>query len=250
MKYIHGIPIEWHDELDSTNARAMELVATRDTEVPLLIGATRQTAGRGRGGNTWWSGDGALTFSILFNPREAGLPFLQWPQVALTTGLAVAETLEQFLPPALVQLKWPNDVYFDGRKISGILAEVPPCSTDRLVIGVGVNVSNSSSEAPPDLQSTVISMKDALTESTPSIDDVLMLLIPRWQWWLEQLALGEIDFAHVWKPRCYLTGYRVSIATGPELQMGFCHGLDRDGALLVETDRGRQRILAGTVRRL
>lgn len=241
---------EWHDQLDSTNSAALSLALRGTPDVPAIIGATHQTAGRGRGSNTWWSSAGALTFSILFNPLDRGLPFARWPQVALMTGLAVADTLESYLPPVSVQLKWPNDVYADGRKICGILTEVPPGRTDRLVVGIGLNVGNSLAAAPVDVRSSAVSLVDLLGSEHPSLQDVLMTLIGRWERWLQRLAAGEVDFPSVWRPKCYLTGERVSVTIGPESQTGICVGLDGDGALLLETERGVQRVLAGTVRRM
>jgi len=242
--------IEWHEELDSTNTRAMSLAGQEGIVLPLLIGATRQTAGRGRGQNVWWSADGALLFSLLFNPLDSGVPFPHWPQLALTTGLAVADTLEQFVPPALVQLKWPNDVYVGGRKICGILAEVPPGRANRLVIGIGLNVANSFAAAPADVQASATSLKDQLGDRCPNLCAVLTVLISRWEFWLKQLAAGEIDFPTIWRPKCYLTGHRVTITVGDASQTGTCLGLDPDGVLLLETPHGVQRILAGTVRRV
>lgn len=241
---------QWHAELDSTNRAAMSLAQNGLAELPALIGANRQTAGRGRGSNAWWSADGALTFSLLFNPLDRGLPLERWPQVALMTGLAVADTLENYLPPAGVQLKWPNDVYADGRKICGILTEVPPGCTDRLVVGIGLNVGNSLAEAPDDLRSSAVSLRDLLGGNHPPLEDVLMLLIRRWEAWLQRLSAGEIDFPAAWRSKCYLTGERISIVNGPESVVGICRGLDQDGALLLDTERGVQRIIAGTVRRL
>lgn len=241
---------EWHAELDSTNSYAIALATQRETVVPRLIGTSHQLAGRGRGGNAWWSSDGALTFSLLIDPLQVGLPFLRWPQVALMTGLAVADTLEQFLPPASIQLKWPNDVYASGRKICGILTEVPPGRTDRLVVGIGLNVGNSLVGAPPELQSTATSLRDLIGPDHPPREQLLLQLIPRWETWLRRLAADEIDFPALWRTKCYLTGEQIAVTIGPETQTGLCAGLDTDGALLLDTECGPRRILAGTVRRL
>lgn len=241
---------EWFPELESTNTYALSLAAEPDVAVPRVIGATRQTAGRGRGQNAWWSAEGALTFSLLFDPLALHLPLSRWSQVALVTGLAVADALEQYLPPTSVQLKWPNDVYADGRKICGILTEVPPGRTDRLVVGIGVNVANSLARAPNDLQSTSASLTDLLGEGCPDRGDVLTSLVVRWEWWLRRLAADDVNFPALWRTKCYLTGERVSVAIGPENQTGVCLGLDDDGALLLETDQGVRRVLAGTVRRI
>lgn len=241
---------EWHDELDSTNSRAQTLALRGPLNVPVLVGATRQTNGRGRNGNTWWSHDGALTFSLLLNPLDQGLCFDRWPLVALMTGLAVADTLEHFLPPSCVQLKWPNDVYAHGRKICGILTEVPAGRTDRLIVGIGLNVGNSLEDAPPEIRQTAVSLRDLLGEDAPAIEMVLPLLIARWQFWFEQLAAHQIDFPGLWRTKCYLTGSRISVTIGEDVRIGICRGISADGWLLLETDNGIGPILAGTVRKL
>lgn len=241
--------MEWHEELDSTNSRAMFLAASEALRLPLLVGATRQTAGRGRGKNAWWSSDGALTISLLLNPLEHGLPLARWPLAALMTGLAVADTLEGFLPPASVQLKWPNDVYVTGRKICGILTEVPAGRTDRLVVGIGLNLGNSLAAAPFDVRATAVSLVDLLGDC-PSLDIVLPLLITRWESWFRRLAADAIDFPNLWRAKCYLTGSKVSVTIGPHTTTGVCRGLSEDGRLLLETVRGIEAILAGTVRKL
>jgi BirA family biotin operon repressor/biotin-[acetyl-CoA-carboxylase] ligase len=241
--------VEWHDEIDSTNSRAMSLAQEDDVELPLLIGAARQTAGRGRGRNAWWSADGALTFSALINPLELGISAQRCPQVALITGLAVAETLETFLPSA-VQLKWPNDVYVEGRKICGILTEAPAGRPDRLVVGIGLNVQNSVREAPSEIRELAVSLVDVLGERVPPWDEILVPLLNRWEEWLRRLGAEAIDFPTVWRPRCYLHGEQVTATIGPEAYTGVCLGLDADGVLLLQTEAGVRRILAGTVRRL
>lgn len=241
---------EWHDELDSTNSLAMSLARRGPVDLPLLIGATRQTSGRGRSGNSWWSSDGALTFSLLLNPLGYGLPFDRWPLVALMTGLAVADTLEHFLPPSSVQLKWPNDVYAHGRKICGILTEVPAGRADRLIVGIGLNVANSLSDAPAEIRPIAVSLCELLEDNYPTIVDVLPLLIARWQFWWERLAADDIDFPNLWRTKCLLTGSRISVTIGDTVRMGICRGLAADGTLLLETTHGVESVLAGTVRKL
>ena len=241
---------EWFPELASTNSHALALAAEDDLDLPRVIWAARQTAGRGRGHNAWWSSDGALLMSLLVDPSSAGLPFPRWSQIALLTGLAVAETLEEFLPDALVQLKWPNDVYVAGRKICGILTEIPPGRTDRLVVGIGVNVANSLASAPRELQETAVSLIDLTGHSAPTPGDVLLNLMSRWDGWLQRAAISELDFSELWSRRCYLTGETIHVMQGSESLMGRCAGLDPDGALRLEIEGRILRILAGTVRKI
>src|SRR5690349_2367368 len=111
--------IEQHEEIGSTNDRAMELAVERDLPVPALVIAERQIAGRGRGGNVWRSGAGALTFSLVIE-RPAGLPRERMALLSLAAGLAAREAVVGAAPGHDVKVKWPNDVYLDGRKVCGI----------------------------------------------------------------------------------------------------------------------------------
>ena len=79
---------QWHDELASTNTTALELAADGGLVTPFMIGATRQRAGRGRGANSWWAGDGSLLVSVLFDMPALGLAQVQWPRFSLGTALA------------------------------------------------------------------------------------------------------------------------------------------------------------------
>jgi BirA family transcriptional regulator, biotin operon repressor / biotin---[acetyl-CoA-carboxylase] ligase len=147
--------VEIHEEIGSTNDRAAELARDPHIELPALVVAHLQTAGRGRGTNKWWSADGALTFSILLDPAALGINIADWPQLSLVTAIAVCDalTLEFDSQSAIsnpqsprLAIKWPNDVMLDNRKICGILIESPGGAApakDRLIIGIGINVNNS-----------------------------------------------------------------------------------------------------------
>ena len=87
--------IEHHDEIASTNDRALELCADASLPTPFLIITDRQTAGRGRGANRWWSSDGALLFSVIIDATAFSLPEFLWPQVSLTTGAAICDRKQQ-----------------------------------------------------------------------------------------------------------------------------------------------------------
>lgn len=240
--------VEWHAELASTNDRALALAAESQTPhaLPLVIVAERQAAGRGRGGNTWWAAEGALTFSLLLDTSALELPPARWPLASLTTGLAVCETLDQLAPQAWAALKWPNDVYLRERKACGILIEAPPAIADRLVVGIGINVNNGFADAPPEVRQRAISLKDATGlpfDMTEVLLRVLGQLALRWK----QLAAGDIEFAALWQRWCLLTGRHVTVASGNTPVRGLCRGIDAEGALLVTTEQGEQRLFAGTV---
>ena len=149
-----GIGIEVLARTESTNTVLLDRVRGATTRAsygrraydlqPCLLVAEHQTQGRGRMGRTWQSGpSGSLTFSI-------GLPLAlnDWSGLSLAVGAAIAEALDPQVtgtgpetPPRL-QIKWPNDIWLDGRKLGGILIETVSVGAQRMVvIGVGLNVS-------------------------------------------------------------------------------------------------------------
>ena len=129
--------LEFHEEIGSTNDRAAELSRQSRLDCPFLVLTNRQTAGRGRGPNRWWSTAGALTFTLILEIEPESLPTERWPRIALAAGGAVCEALEQAVPEASVQVKWPNDVYLCGKKVGGILVEARPSKRDACSSGLG-----------------------------------------------------------------------------------------------------------------
>ena len=233
------------DELPSTSDLALELAARDDLPLPLLVLAERQTAGRGRGSNRWWAGAGALTFSLIIAPPPAQLPPANWPRLSLAAGLAICQALETLAPQALFQVKWPNDVYAEGRKISGILIESPAQARGRLVIGIGVNVNNSLAEAPAEIRGLAAALCD-IDRQQHDLTSVLATI-------LGELAVHHQRAADMrtivrgWQERCLLTGRLVQVQSGSETIAGRCLGIDQQGALLLQTETGRRSVVSGTV---
>lgn len=233
--------VEWHEELASTNDRALQLAAESAAELPALIGARRQTHGRGRGANAWWSAEGALTFSLLIDESTAGCT-LTGGRVALPAGLAVATALCERLPAETVGLKWPNDVHVRGRKICGILTEVPSGRRDAAVIGVGINVNNRRRDAPPEVAGALTSVCDELG-TTASRFDLLRSVLSAIE---TQLHLAPPALSRAWGRFCVLTNHPVSVVRNGEELNGVCRGVADDGALLVETPAGLTAVHSAT----
>jgi BirA family biotin operon repressor/biotin-[acetyl-CoA-carboxylase] ligase len=238
--------VEFHTEIGSTNDRAAELARQPSLGCPFLVLAARQTAGRGRGSNRWWSAPGALTFSLVLEARQTGLPVERWPQIALAAGAAVCEAIEQSIPDAAVGLKWPNDVYLAGKKASGILVEVPAIGTGRLLVGIGVNVNNSFANAPAELLPLATSMTDVAHRPFDSTD-VLLAILARFDFWLSGLVGNERELFERWRTRCLLAGKRVRLRAGSRQVTGICQGIDDTGRLMLSTPEGIERHLSGTV---
>ena len=239
--------IEFRRECVSTNDAALAL--STDRHSPTLVLTDSQTGGRGRGSNQWWARDGALTFSLRMQPAEFAVSNEKWPLVSLTTAIAVADTLAEFAPKTIVGLKWPNDVFLNGRKACGILVEPPPGSTSELVIGVGINVSNSLSKAPDDVRAIATSIFDE-TDTDFSPSGVLLKFLQRFESLIRDLGSESLNLNERWQQQCTLTGHQISLESGDHQIVGLCSGISDAGAINVETDGVVRPWYGGIVRRI
>jgi BirA family biotin operon repressor/biotin-[acetyl-CoA-carboxylase] ligase len=147
-----GAPHRHFRVTDSTNARARELV---EAGAPhgTVVTAHEQTAGRGRQGRTWTAPPGkALLYSAVLRPLDERHLLLP-----LAVPIAVCEAAEDLAPGIECQIKWPNDIWIDGRKLAGVLIEAKP-QDGWAVIGIGLNLSISLNEFPLDLRATAVSL--------------------------------------------------------------------------------------------
>jgi BirA family biotin operon repressor/biotin-[acetyl-CoA-carboxylase] ligase len=239
--------VEFYSELGSTNDRGLDLAAAESPlEMPVLIWAIKQTSGRGRGANRWWAAEGALTFSVMLDPQMFSLPMERWPLVSLTTGLAVSAALQDLLPHAELGLKWPNDVFLYDRKVCGILVEIPPRQSGKLVLGIGINVNNSLSSAPEEIRSKATALCDA-SNRVWDLEEVLTTVLKRLDEHLRQLSRNDPTLAERWHGTCILRGRTVQHTVGDRLTTGVCQGVDRQGALLLQTETGLVRVIGGVI---
>lgn len=199
---------------ESTNDRARELAAAGAAH-GTLVTAGRQTAGRGRQGRAWVAPEGAaLLCSLVLRSFDELLP--------LRAGLAVADL-------AGGRVKWPNDVWVEGRKVAGILAEGRP-QEGWVVLGIGVNVE------PVDFPEELAGR--ATTLGRPGeVEAVLRELLDALE---ERLAEPAGDTLRALRERDALRGRRVRWAGGE----GTAAGISDDGGLLVELDGGAETVLA------
>jgi len=166
-------PIWRFDELRSTSDAAKsalggERVTSEEPRFPCVFVAERQTAGRGTNGRSWASWRGALTFSLAARWSDFNLTRQESSVLSIRVADAVAETVREITRRSglevgtRVAIKAPNDVYCDGRKFSGVLIESP--NPRDVVVGIGANIFNRSSEAPEELRAQVVSLVEILHE--------------------------------------------------------------------------------------
>jgi BirA family biotin operon repressor/biotin-[acetyl-CoA-carboxylase] ligase len=222
----------FESELDSTNTSALDY-CRRGTPLPLLVVAERQRAGRGRSGANWWSGPGSLTFSVALDVRGLGIARGLIP---LAAGCAVAQAIEaEARDRRLAQLKWPNDVLLNDRKVAGILVEALAVPAPAAVIGIGVNLNVPAAGVPVELAERA-AWVDGWVGHQLDVTGFLLRL-------LERLLSLSGDSTEDWlqshyRPRCCLTGRRVRAISGAGPIEGECIGIDRLGRLLVRPEGG------------
>jgi BirA family transcriptional regulator, biotin operon repressor / biotin---[acetyl-CoA-carboxylase] ligase len=194
--------------------------------------AEEQTAGRGRQGRVWEAPPGSsILCSVLLRPPT--VPTL--PQLSLVGGLAAAEAVE----PALghrAQIKWPNDVLADGRKVAGVLAEA---LEGVVVIGIGINVNQKQAELPEGATSLRATDR-VVRDRAPILAELLERLEHHYDRWLEAGLEAIFDALAA---RDFLRGRRVSV----DGTAGTALGISRSGGLEVELHGERRTIEAGEV---
>jgi len=143
--------------ISSTNDYAKELLVgdVGQLTLPLLLSAEEQTAGRGRGTKNWWTGKGALAFSLVLNLAEIGLDRENLASLSPLVAGVVGETIRSVVGPEhSLEVHLPNDVYFNGKKVCGILIESP--RPDYAIFGIGINTNNSVAHIPSELKAVPI----------------------------------------------------------------------------------------------
>lgn len=195
-----------------------------------------QTAGRGRLGRSWTAPAGsAILCSVLLRPP----PERPAAELSLVAGVAVAEAVERSTGLS-AQIKWPNDVMLDRRKVAGILAEV---RDGAVVLGIGVNVNQTRDELPEEMRTRAASLRTVdgvRRERAPLLADLLLALEQAYDAWLGGgLAALFVDIG----ARDFLRGRRVFV----DGTSGVAVGVDRAGRLEIEVDGERRLIQSGEV---
>lgn len=232
-----GRPCRFFPRLESTNSTAVEWVKNEAPPSGSLVVADEQTAGRGRFNRRWMTPAGAsIAMSVILDCNDPRY-------LAPAAGLAVADTVSP-LVNGDVELKWPNDVEIDGKKLAGILIEAVS-STARppvYVVGIGMNV-----ELPPSLDfgRAVTSLAEHRLSVLGTIQRERLVAETAEQ--LENRLNGPEIFAH-WKERLNTLGRRVRVVVFNGSIEGTAVDVDGEGRLVVRDDGGQlHHLSAGDV---
>ncbi len=245
-RHLRPFRLHWFPRLRSTSTHAAALRRRGELFAPAVVLTGHQLAGRGRGSNTWWSGRGSLTVTFALAADESLAPH----HVPLLAGLAVRAAAAELAGTAAaddVQLKWPNDLLWRGRKLAGLLCE----RVDKAdLVGVGLNVNCDAADVPAELRDRVTSLNAVagrpvdLTDAVVAVGRHLHRALAHRDAGTFAAALREYDRHHA------LVGRRVTVTGGPgePVVSGRCEGLDDTGRLLLRDRRTVHRVIAGQVR--
>jgi BirA family biotin operon repressor/biotin-[acetyl-CoA-carboxylase] ligase len=230
---------------DSTNRVAMELGYAGEPEGAVIL-AEEQTAGRGRSGRSWHSERGAgLYVTLLLRPR---LSPVQAPLLTMLAGLS-AHSAIQAQTGLSAELKWPNDILMDGKKVGGILTEMHAEPTQVRFVIVGIGINTNQEKFPHDIASLATSLRKE-SGRTHSRLELLVRLLNEFESdynrFLREGARYVVDrFERV---SSFASGKRVRVETGFETYFGTTAGLTSDGLLQVKREEGPvTMVVAGDV---
>jgi BirA family transcriptional regulator, biotin operon repressor / biotin---[acetyl-CoA-carboxylase] ligase len=219
------------ESVGSTNDEAARLAEAGAPE-GTVVWSREQTGGRGRRGRHWVSPIGNLYTSTILRPAGSAA---RAAELGFVAALAVADVV-----PAgrEVRLKWPNDVLVDGGKVAGILPESAIGQRgEHVVLGIGVNVGFAPQL--PDMRYPGAALGGSVEEALEQLTASLALRLAQWR------REGFATIRAAWLAKAGPLGLEVDVKLGEELVRGRFAGMDREGALLLDTPAGPRKIVAG-----
>jgi len=208
----------------------------------LVLIADNQSRGRGRFNREWLTTSGQdLTISILFKPALNQVHMLN-----MVASLAIQETISEITQEE-AEIKWPNDVLVNGKKISGVLIETVMSTAtlvDFAVVGIGLNVNLNPlvMDAIKDSATSISLITGALTDKYEVLSKLLSMIDRQYQ-----LVLEGRDLCIDWATKVSTIGNKVKVSNGSKIISGYAVDLDSVGNLILETKQGRVKVTAGDV---
>jgi len=224
--------------IDSTNWYARTLPPGN------VVIAEQQTQGRGRLGRSFSSVPGGIYFSITVTPQCS---LEEIPTLPLIVATAVAKGIRNTLDiPA--DIKWPNDILVSGKKIAGILVELTgePDAPSKAIIGTGINVNQSIQDLPKELVERATTLYE-LTGERIDRKALFSELLEEVTDHFERLKYGTKDILNIWKAYSCTLGKEITVKQVSRTVTGRAIDIDEGGALILDTNHGRERVLSGDI---
>jgi len=235
-----GQRVIYYPRLTSTMEVARQEAQEGVAEGTVIV-ADEQTAGRGRMERVWLSPRGNIALSVILYPGVSYLPSLiMLASLSVVRGIEVATGLKS-------QIKWPNDVLINGKKVCGILIEsdVRGSTVNYTIIGIGINVNIRLADFP-EILPIATSLSDELGRNVSRLSVIRCLLVEMERLYLALSAGGSIY--EEWRDSLVTLGKRVRVTSGDTIHEGVAESVDRDGSLLLRSSDGSlTRIVVGDV---
>lgn len=250
---VSGWPNEVWDTIASTNDRAVELAALGAPEGVIVL-AREQTAGRGRHGRKWSSpADAGIHMSCVMRPK---LPEYKLPVYTLAVGVACARAIH-FSTGVQIGLKWVNDLVYGGKKVGGILCEMPSAGKTHpdghkiepaCIVGVGVNVHSVATALPAELIGKVEWLERA-TGQPVNLNVLAAQIAAELESISDAMAEDQADeLLNEWRNYSVTLDQNIVAVSGNHTIKGWTQDIDSEGALLVRTTSGEiVRLQAGEI---
>ncbi len=240
-----GSHIYYYPRLDSTNEALKRSIKDYPPEGTVYV-AGKQEGGKGRRGRKWESPLGGLWFSFLLHPT---LPLPQTALLSLVFAVSLTKSLDVFagLP---CQIKWPNDIYCQGKKIAGILLEMSGeiDNADNLIVGIGINVNLRTNDLPVAISTHSTSLLEICGREIATDNLLITVLKDLDSYYQEFLNHGFSSILLEFKSRCLHLGKAIETTRGLDIIRGINTDIDDMGNLVVQCQDNLVRISTGDVK--
>lgn len=225
-----------YDDTLSTNQIALEL-GGKGALHGTVVTARQQSGGKGRMGRSFYSPPGGLYFSLILRPS---IEFGRLALITIAVGVICSELIEK-VSGQNIMLKWPNDLYLQGKKLGGILCESAPCVNGKvpfLVIGIGINVNTRQNDFSDELRGKMTSLR-AITKRSFDLEDLMQKIVTEINLYTTNPESKSDEFLTAWRQRDFLYGRPISWkAAGTKKNDGIGAGLLDDGRYRLKNDDG------------
>ena len=234
-----------HEETVSTNIDAFKL-ASQGAEEGTVIIAENQTSGKGRLGRSWTSFPGrGLYLSIILRPSISPS---KGSGITIAAAVALSNTLDEY-GIKNHEIKWPNDILLNGRKVSGILTEMKGDADkiDFIITGIGINLNTRPEDYPSDIKKIAASAADSKGEDIDRCAFLQSLLRNFERYYLKFLNSRFPEILEIWKKKASIVGREIKVSLIDETFTGTVKGINAEGFLIVETGTGERLINSGDI---
>ncbi|ANQ27606.1 bifunctional biotin--[acetyl-CoA-carboxylase] ligase/biotin operon repressor BirA [Vibrio natriegens] len=229
--------------IDSTNQYLLERV--NESEKGRVCVAEYQASGRGRRGRQWVSPFGSNLYLSMYWRLDAGMAAAMG--LSLVIGIAAVEALEEMGIQG-VKLKWPNDLYYQDKKLAGILVEMSGQAggAANLVIGMGLNIGMPDKQ--PDIDQPWTTLNQVCADLRLDRTQLALTLIEHWKTiLLDYEMMGLAGFVDRWNRLDNFIGRPVKLIMGAREVKGIVQGIDQQGGVVLETDNGLETYIGGEI---